>query len=222
MNLNKTQKKLFDRIIKNKTVFIEELTGMLIGNGIGAIPKREIEVALFYLMNKHAIRNKQYLSNYEWSCLLKINERKVKNLILDMGIRYSSNNDDETELWLAFIRSLSTFHKDVESVTDYVFTIEDPYVLRFIEHKLKYYKKPLPLYNQENTEIVTLKKESLEALFEGCEMEIETESLNIIKKELRKLSLISLASNSFKAFAKVVGNSFTDKVIGNLFDKFKK
>ncbi len=110
MNLNKTQKKLFDRIIKNKTVFIEELTGMLIGNGIGAIPKREIEVALFYLMNKHAIRNKQYLSNYEWSCLLKINERKVKNLILDMGIRYSSNNDDETELWLAFIRSLSTFH----------------------------------------------------------------------------------------------------------------
>jgi hypothetical protein len=222
MKLNKTQKNLFDRIIKDKTAFIEELTGMLIGNGIGAIPKREIEVSLFYLMNKHAIRNKQYLTNYEWSCLLKINERKVKNLILDMGIRYSSNNEDETELWLAFIRSLTTFHKDIESLTEYVFTIEDPYVLRFVEHKLKFYQKPLPLYNQENTEQVKLKKESLKALFEGCEKEIETTSIKAVQNELRKLFAMKLLTKSFKAFASVVGTSFTGEIVGDLFEKYKK
>ena len=108
MKLNKTQIKILDEIIGNddKAILLE-LLDILIGGGIGAIPKREIEVGMFYTLVKYSLKKGIKLSNYQLSCLLKISETKVKNLKLEMGIRFSSNDEDETNQWLSFIDFLT-------------------------------------------------------------------------------------------------------------------
>lgn len=121
--------------------------------------------ACFIFLKSIKVTRDLKMSNYDWSSLLKISERKIKNLRLEVGIRYTADNDsNEVDLWLRFLDLISEGYLEFDGTDKVIINIENPYLLRFIEHKLKTLKLPTTDYSF-NTERIKLRRISLEASF---------------------------------------------------------
>ena len=165
--MNDIQKEILEKITKNnEKVILNELLDFLIGNGLGSVTKREMDIYLFHLLDSN--NTTQVLSNYDWSCLLKINERKVKNLRIENGIRYYSNdNNDERKQWLKLLGLIKDYYIETDDLGNYVIIVEDPYLLRFLEHQIKLLKLASTDYSF-NPERVKFKQSSLEVLLKSA------------------------------------------------------
>jgi hypothetical protein len=216
MGLNKIQKTTLNNIIgEDNKDFLFELLEIIIGNGIGAVPKREIEVGMFYTLVKYSLQKGIKLSNYELSCLLKISETKVKNLKLEMGIRYSSNDEDESNQWLSFIDFLTNGHIEVVGSDKLIITIDDPYVLRFINNKLKTYKLPSTDYSF-NSERITFQSSALKTLLSNYQKEIEEDKTNTkireVESKLIKIKWLNFGKTVAKALFGILGDSIASEI----------
>jgi hypothetical protein len=163
--MNFKQKTIIEQIISNaESEFVFELLDFFLDKGLGSVSKYETDIFIFYLIEKYQKQKGKKLSNFELSSLLKISERKIKNLKLEVGIRYSSNEeDDELSSWLKLLELISEGFLEFESTEKIILTIEDPYLLRFIEHNLKISKQSSTDYSF-NSERVKLKVTSLKIL----------------------------------------------------------
>lgn len=163
--MNQRQRDIIDKVAKGKEKdFLDEFLEHFLDKGLGSLTKYETDVFIFYLLDKYQKTKGLNLTNYEWSTLLKISERKIKNLRLEVGIRYTSDNDeDDFYLWLSLLGLISEGYLEFEGTDKVIITIENPYLLRFIEHKLKVLKLPTTDYSF-NSERVKLKTSSLESL----------------------------------------------------------
>jgi hypothetical protein len=125
--------------------------------------KQSWYVFVFYLLEKYQQKKNPPWDNYSWSSLLKVSETKVKNLRLQVGISYTADDENyEIDMWIALLDLFREgyIHIDGEK---YVITIENPLLLRFIEHQLKVLKMAATDYSF-NKEIVKFKKDSIELL----------------------------------------------------------
>jgi len=174
--MNFKQKTIIKQIISDaESEFVFELLDFFLDKGLGSVSKYETDIFIFYLIEKYQKQKGKKLSNFELSSLLKISERKIKNLKLEVGIRYSSNEeDDELSSWLKLLELISEGFLEFESAEKIILTIEDPYLLRFIEHNLKISKQPSTDYSF-NSERVKLKVSSLKILLKKA-----AEALNMI------------------------------------------
>ena len=141
--MNFKQKSIIEQIISDaESEFVFELLDFFLDKGLGSVSKYETDIFIFYLIEKYQKQKGKKLSNFELSSLLKVSERKIKNLKLEVGIRYSSNEeDDELSSWLKLLELISEGFLEFESAEKIILTIEDPYLLRFIEHNLKISKQ---------------------------------------------------------------------------------
>ena len=140
------------------------------------------------------------------SSLLKISERKIKNLKLEVGIRYSSNEeDDELSSWLKLLELISEGFLEFESAEKIILTIEDPYLLRFIEHNLKISKQPSTDYSF-NSERVKLKVSSLKIL---------------LKKAAEALNMINGKSKAEQTLKSAIRKNYGEDIRKGLFSILK-
>jgi hypothetical protein len=170
--MNEKQKKTIAQVTKGKEAqFLQELMEHFLDRGLGSVSKSETDIFLFYLLDKYQKSQRLNLNNYEWSSLLKITERKIKNLRLEVGIRYTSDEDkDEGYNWLKVLELITEGYLEFEGAEKIILTIEDPYLKRFIEHHLKALKLPSADYTI-NPERVRLSVGSLEKLLaHGAEL----------------------------------------------------
>ncbi|MBU3715248.1 MAG: hypothetical protein FGM46_09940, partial [Ferruginibacter sp.] len=163
--MNSKQQNIINNIFNGyEQEIIVDVFDYFLDKGLGSVSKSETEIFLFHLIDTYKRKNDVKLSNYELSSFLKVSERKIKNLRLEVGIRYHSNNkDDENNLWLKFFELLAEGYIEYESLDSIILTIEDPYLLRFIEHTLKSNKQPSIDY-KFNRERIILKSIAFKTL----------------------------------------------------------
>lgn len=187
--MNTKQKMLLDQAIGGKKdQLLDELMSFYLENGLGSLTKKEIDIFIFHLIEKYQKESKVKWSNYDWSCLLKLNESKIKALRLEVGIRYASDADDnDFNLWIDLLDIIKDGYVYKEG-DKFVFTIENPFLLRFVEHKLKQLRLATADYSF-NKEIVKIKTDSLKELVSEGAKEIgagSTIALAKLKEILRK------------------------------------
>lgn len=209
--LNRRQVEQLQKIIGNdSTEILHDLLGHYLSQGLGAVTKKEMETYLYYLflrsLNSKGIR----FSNYEWSCLLKVPESKVRSLSLDASIRFGADDDNyELELWLESLEAICAGNLEKDKQTEWlVVTIENPAILRFISQQLKSRKAGVPDYSL-NPERVKFSKDALLMFLNASEVAVHnSERLDEIRKRLTKIKfdevgndLIVFLKESVKAVA---------------------
>lgn len=173
--MNKKQKETIEKIIKSKEKeFLNEFLDHFLDRGLGSVSKSETDIFLFQLLQKFEKEKSLGLSNFEWSTLLKISERKIKTLRLEVGIRYNSDEEgDEWNSWVAFLKLITEGFLEFSGPSKVILIIEDPYLLRFLEARLKKMRLGSTDYSF-NSERVTFPISSLEKLLQKAADEIST------------------------------------------------
>jgi hypothetical protein len=205
--MNFKQKTIIEQIICDaESEFLIELLDFFLDKGLGSVSKYETDIFIFYLIDKYQKERGKKLTNFELSSLLKISERKIKNLKLEVGIRYSSNeDDDELSSWLKLLELISEGFLEFESAEKIILTIEDPYLLRFIEHNLKISKQPSTDYSF-NSERVKLKVSSLKIL---------------LKKAAEALNMVNGKSKAEQTLKSAIRKNYGEEAIKVLFSILK-
>jgi hypothetical protein len=205
--MNFKQKSIIEQIISDaESEFVFELLDFFLDKGLGSVSKYETDIFIFYLIEKYQKQKGKKLSNFELSSLLKISERKIKNLKLEVGIRYSSNEeDDELSSWLKLLELISEGFLEFESAEKIILTIEDPYLLRFIEHNLKISKQQSTDYSF-NSERVKLKVSSLKIL---------------LKKAAEALNMINGKSKAEQTLKSAIRKNYGEDIRKGLFSILK-
>jgi hypothetical protein len=205
--MNFKQKSIIEQIITDaESEFVFELLNFFLDKGLGSVSKYETDIFIFYIIEKYQKQKGKKLSNFELSSLLKISERKIKNLKLEVGIRYSSNEeDDELSSWLKLLELISEGFLEFESAEKIILTIEDPYLLRFIEHNLKISKQPSTDYSF-NSERVKLKVSSLKIL---------------LKKAAEALNMINGKSKAEQTLKSAIRKNYGEDIRKGLFSILK-
>jgi hypothetical protein len=205
--MNFKQKSIIKQIISDaESEFLIEFLDFFLDKGLGSVSKYETDIFIFYLIEKYQKQKGKKLTNFELSSLLKISERKIKNLKLEVGIRYSSNEeDDELSSWLKLLELISEGFLEFESAEKIILTIEDPYLLRFIEHNLKISKQPSTDYSF-NSERVKLKVSSLKIL---------------LKKAAEALNMVNGKSKAEQTLKSAIRKNYGEEAIKVLFSILK-
>jgi hypothetical protein len=205
--MNFKQKSIIKQIITGaESEFLSEFLDFFLDKGLGSVSKHETDIFFFYLIDKYQKGRVEKLTNFELSSLLKISERKIKNLKLEVGIRYSSNDDDdELSSWLKLLELISEGFLEFESAEKIILTIEDPYLLRFIEHNLKISKQPSTDYSF-NSERVKLKVSSLKIL---------------LKKAAEALNMVNGKSKAEQTLKSAIRKNYGEEAIKVLFSILK-
>ena len=212
--MNFKQKSIIEQIISDaESDFVFELLDFFLDKGLGSVSKYETDIFIFYLIEKYQKQKGKKLSNFELSSLLKISERKIKNLKLEVGIRYSSNEeDDELSSWLKLLELISEGFLEFESAEKIILTIEDPYLLRFIEHNLKISKQQSTDYSF-NSERVKLKVSSLKVLVKKAAEELKIGNGKSKAEQSLKKAILKNYGEEAKKF---LGSIFKDSIPGLL------
>lgn len=104
----------------------EELVSLLTKRGLGAIPKRDLDALLIFLLEKHLGWSSR--TNQELSILLRLPVPKIKSLRYEGALRYTQDLDGEFRRRLRRLLRLAAFSEDKKSLQ---FVVED-YATRFV------------------------------------------------------------------------------------------
>lgn len=87
--------------MSNKQIinFESDFLSNYLRNGFGVLPKREIDILVLHLMMKYGLIEGK--NNYEKCKYLKITPTKLKNLIIEVGLKYEKSNIKDTLLIIA-------------------------------------------------------------------------------------------------------------------------
>ena len=172
--------------IKDSDSFAKELVSKILETGFYGMSKTDLYDYVLFLMNKYS--ENQFLktnSNFENARLLKLSEQKVKNLKLNINLKFVC---DEPEIVIADFFSKLTeknFHKTDEK---YEFVLDDSYTRMCIESVLK--KNGNTLDYKINTEKVQIDAENLKNFLssyaEGLNNQLQTKEL---KDEVLKIGV---------------------------------
>jgi len=217
--MNVQQKKILTTITKGKEEkILQEVFAHFFDKGFGSITKVETDIFLYYLIDKYQKSSNLNLSNFEWSSFLKISERKLKNLQLETGIRYSSDEDnDEFNSWIRLLEFITEGTLEFETKDKVILTVENPYLLRFIQHKLKKLKLPTADYSF-NSEKIKLKTSSLEKLLAAGAAETYIgEGKSIAEEKLKHAKWTNYKKDSLKTIQDMLVKAMPGFISKGLF-----
>ena len=207
--MNKNQKEKIEEIIKGKEKsIIAELCEFFLDKGLGSVSKTEIDTFIFFILDKYQKEKQINYSNFEWSSILKISERKIKSIRLEAGIRYSADEEnDDFRNWIKLLELITDGYLEFIGKDFVIINVEDTYLLRFLEHNLKEAKLSSVDYSF-NTERIKLKVTSFGEL------------LKIAENHIGIANETSFASNKFKEAKWTNYRNESLKEIGDLLLKF--
>jgi hypothetical protein len=142
-------------IMKTKE-FVSEFLEEYLSDGLGAKPKREIDILVLHLLMKYGgIVDK---SNHELSILLQAPEVKIKGLRYEARLKYPPDPD---YVKIEFLYTLTKSQFDLER-GKVIFVIEDDYLRHAIQGQLK--AKGMFADSSFNTELIKIDKNSLQTV----------------------------------------------------------
>lgn len=222
--LNNNQSTLLNKIVKtNQSVFLNEILEFILGNGLGAVTKKDIELYIVYLLKQYANKNSIKISNHEWSNLLKVPERRIKTLLLESGLRFSNDDDKERdELWFEFYDLIREGYVELNDKGDKItITVENPLLIRFIESRLKKLNLQTSDYSF-NPELVKFSFAALEGLVKESvsDLQIDERSL-IVKDKIKKIKWKKIGAKTAKVLFGIINKQLGDTVAESLDYPFK-
>ncbi len=169
--------------ITNKDIILDEFLEKFMYNGFGSLPKREMEIYIFYLLKKNGAFNN--MSNYDMANLLKISENRIKTLIADSSIKYECE-DNEVFHKKALEEIANIFfnkYKNKIDLTDDIITIslENP----VLQRELNYAIKKIGYFSDTsfNKEIIKIKATVFIAVFYHYIDDVRDKFEMLIKKQ---------------------------------------
>lgn len=147
--------------ISDHQAFVDELLKEYLENGLGVMPKREIDLLIFNLLLNHGELYSQ--SNHDLSILLQATEAKISNLRYQARLRYPPDeNYIQREFLIVLGRAQFELDKaGVENIDKMkiIFAIEDKYLRYAILGRLK--AKGMFADTSFNRELVKIQCDSL-------------------------------------------------------------
>lgn len=128
-------------------------------NGMGAMSKREIDILIMHLLEKHSdIKRK---SNQDLSILLQLTEPRVKSLRYEAKLKYPPEEEKYIETEFLSVLAKSKFDTEKKKI---IFVVEDTYLRLAIQGRLK--AKGMFADTSFNTELVKIDITSLGAVIQ--------------------------------------------------------
>jgi len=184
-----------DLNIKDKDTFTDDLLGMYLLRGFGALSKREMDVLMMHLMIKHSDLGK--FSNHDISIKFKITESKVKNLRYAGKLMFIENSEEYIKNEFYELLKKADFHSEEKIIT---LVVEDTYLRNGIQAKLKSIDKYAD--TSFNRELLKISENSfyelLESFFSVEERKQFEDELNDAIKQEKKISLKEALKDIFK------------------------
>lgn len=198
-------------VVKNKEYFTDRLISKLLENGFDFMKEKELKVYILYLLLEDGqfVNEKGELDFHEMSLALKISERKVRNLIYEVKLKYQ-NNINFMEKFIELIEK-EKFEIDGEKIK---FAVHDPLLKQYFEYEIR----QLDAISDGSfaKHIVTISKSTFEKLlikFYGNSNKIQ-EIINQLPEEKREQ--LSSKENFFKKFVEeffmAFGKGFGNKL----------
>jgi len=161
--------------------FGKGLLGRLLDLGFGTLTKREMEIFIFHLLgDTEAFRGKK---NYELANLLKIPERKIKELRSEAALKYRPASREEALGEIA--RLFFTYRQNNPCIENgmVVFGMEDPVLKREFESAVKEIGHFIDY--SFNREIVKVKAHVFLAVFARNIGSVEASMVEAAKREIK-------------------------------------
>ena len=162
---------------------IDEAIQAYLARGFGSMTKNDFEVWIFHqmMMNEKYLKDK---TNYEISRVLKIPETKVKRLRYEADLKFVNDKEVENER-LQKIGNLLGKAKLKSNGTQLQFSVEDPVLRKYIDHRLK--EKNTFSDSSFINEIVSLSLDDYEILLEIIDVS-GNEKRELLKKARKKFN----------------------------------
>ena len=168
----------------------------------GAIPKREVEIELFTILQKLGAIDKAP-DLYHLVSQLRVTRSKARNLLYELNLRQSTNDELDNELFKLLKNPKFLNNSDKQIIIE----IQNPLLQDYIKHKLKTLGQITD--GSYSPDIVRLNESAFVDLFESY---LPEESKAAIKKALVKaganseLSFKGLMVGALKAAGKIVAS----------------
>lgn len=125
--------------VTNADDFVREFIKEYLADGMGAIPKHEIDILVMNLLMKYG--ELAYKSNYELSILLQTTESRIKRLRYEARLKYPPDEDYVRREFL-YVLGRAQFELDKKDGADIskmkiIFVLEDNFLRYAIQGKLK-------------------------------------------------------------------------------------
>lgn len=145
---------MLSRIIQGReNEFLSELIEHYVNRqGLGALPKSDLDALIIYLFLKHSGATK--VDVFELAEIFKIKESRVKSLVETGWIKFSGK--DEPEVWTEIIESLSRVSIELESLEkgQIRFKLENPAHFRYLQKQIRILESTAT-YSPSSEQVVT-------------------------------------------------------------------
>lgn len=171
-----------DLPVNEKIIFTEIFLDKFLQNGFGTLPKREIEILIFHLLNKKSsfFHDK---SNYAMANILKISETKIKSLKAEANLKYQrlEHKTALREIAEDLFKNNSIHYELYDDVIQ--FYLEDPALMREFEFAVK--QLGYSTDTSFNREIVKVKNVVFLDIFIKNFDDTESKFLEIAKEKIK-------------------------------------
>ena len=127
---------MLDKIAGKEADFLHELMKNYVsGQGLGSMPKSDLDALIIHLYLKHSGTTK--IDVFELSEIFKVKESRIKCLVETGWIKFSQK--DEPEVWKEILASLSRVSIELESLekVQIRFKLENPAHFRYFQKQVR-------------------------------------------------------------------------------------
>ena len=165
--------------------FTEEVLTKIFEIGYGTLSKNDLYDFILYCANRHSkSRFLDSQSNYKNALLLKISETRVKNLKLNIALKYKTNDEKEATMQIFLLRICKKEIKIIDQKDKFEFFLEDTFFRMQFENVLKI-KEGVTFEYKQNKEIVEIEKIYMLSLIKEISKETDDAFLKKFSNELK-------------------------------------
>ncbi len=137
---------------KEREFLIELMENYVSGQGLGSMPKSDLDALIVYLYLKHSGSTK--VDVFELSEIFKVKESRIKSLVETGWIKFSQK--DEPEVWKEILASLSRVTIELESLEkgQIRFKLENPAHFRYFQKQVRLLESTAT-YSPSSEQLVT-------------------------------------------------------------------
>jgi hypothetical protein len=190
--------------------FGKEFLEIYLERGIGSLSKRDIDVLVLKLLEKHA--NLELTSNHELSLALRLTETRVRSLRYEANLKYPPSDQNFLKRRLLFILAKAEYEADAHRI---VFVVEDSFIRKSLQAHLK--KKGGFADSSFNSELVRVSPSQLAPVLQSLfGKPIANDFCKAMDAKIEKDKFANARNNFVLGAAKALGGGAVQVVKGLL------
>jgi hypothetical protein len=179
--------KKMNEIIKDidSEKFKNELLEKIFETGYGTLSKTDLYDYIIYTASRNSKLNfLDTQSNYKNAMLLKVSETKVKNMKLNISLKYKTPEEQNSTM-IIFLKRIGNSEIRIKDQKDkFEFYLEDTFFRMQFENELKT-KEGITFEYKQNKEIVEIEKKYMLSIIKQISKESDADFLEKFGKELK-------------------------------------